>query len=322
MPFLAQALDPAQARCYLAECVRNWQNVGEIEIRSIKVVRHKPGRRCLIEYQLAAPHFSDAPFSVLGKVRAKGLDRKTYELVQALWLGPFSPRNQDGIYLPEPIGVIPALAMWLQAKAPGVASTPLLASPVGPELARRIAEAICKLHQAELPVHRSHRMDDELRILHERLAIVSQFRPTWAVRLERLLAACDRLGACVPEPRIRGIHRDFYPAQVLVNCADVYLVDFDLFCAGDPALDIGNFTGHLTEQALRASGNPEALADAEEALTERFLELSSESCRASVEAYATLTLVRHIYLSTQFPERTASTEPLMDLCEQRLRRFL
>src|SRR5437773_3836244 len=31
----------------------------------------------------------------------------------------------------------------------------------------------------------------------------------------------------------------------------VWLLDFDLYCQGDPALDIGNFVGHLTEQSLR-----------------------------------------------------------------------
>jgi hypothetical protein len=31
-----------------------------------------------------------------------------------------------------------------------------------------------------------------------------------------------------------------------------------------------------------------------------------------------LTLVRHIFLSTRFPERRPWTEPLLDLCEERL----
>jgi hypothetical protein len=74
----------------------------------------------------------------------------------------------------------------------------------------------------------------------------------------------------------------------------------------------------MTEQAVREFGRPDALAAQESALRERFIELSGESCRGAVEAYATLTLARHIYLSTRFEERRALTETLLELCEQRI----
>ena len=173
-------------------------------------------------------------------------------------------------------------------------------------------------------------MTDELRILHECLAKVIALKPTWKDRLDRVLAACDRLGASVPEPRICGIHRDFYPAQVVVEPSHdsingnnhspprIYLIDFDLYCMGDPALDIGNFIGHMTEQSLRELGDAHAWAAQEQVLEETFLELSAESTRAAIQAYKTLTLVRHIYLSTQFPKRQDFTPALLKLCEQRL----
>ena len=98
----------------------------------------------------------------------------------------------------------------------------------------------------------------------------------------------------------------------------LFLIDFDLHCEGDPGLDIGNFLGHITEQSLRALGDPQALADREQALEERFVALSGEATRAAVQAYATLTLVRHIHLSTLFPERRPFTSRLLELCEERL----
>jgi Ser/Thr protein kinase RdoA (MazF antagonist) len=163
-------------------------------------------------------------------------------------------------------------------------------------------------------------MGDELRILRDRLVLVEQIKPSWSSRLERLLAACERLAGIVPETRLTGIHRDFYPAQVLVHGRELYFLDFDLFCHGNPALDVGNFLGHLTEQGLRTLGSPEALQDRESALAERFLELSGEGLRTGVQAYHTLTLVRHIYLSTQFRERIPFNEALLHLCEERLAR--
>ena len=132
-----------------------------------------------------------------------------------------------------------------------------------------------------------------------------------------------RLGDSLFEPEPCMIHRDFYPAQVLVDGSRgrsprLWLLDFDLFCNGDPALDIGNFIGHLTEQSLRMFGDANALADRERAIEDRFVQLSGEDARFRVRAYQTLTLVRHIQLSTEFTERRPFTKPLLQLCEERL----
>jgi len=319
MPFLARALDPVEVQIELAKnCPTLGGDFGRLEVLSIQVVRYKPEQRCLIEYRLSAPRLPAGSLVILGKVRGRGLDKKAFRLVQTLWRGEFGPQSFDEIRVPEPLGTIPPFQMWLQSKVPGSTATALLAKPEGVSLAKRIAEAIHKLHKGNLPAQRSHGMDDELRILHERLALVAQSKPEWGKRLEKVLAACRRLGASVAKARETGIHRDFYPAQVVVDGTNLYLLDLDWFSRGDPALDIGNFAGHLTEQSLRSYGNPLALADREMALIERFAELSPEVPLTSVQAYATLTLVRHIYLSTQFPERNALTSSLLSLCEERL----
>jgi len=171
-------------------------------------------------------------------------------------------------------------------------------------------------------------MLDELKILNECLQKVAALRPEWEKRLRRLMAECERFGASIPEPRPCGIHRDFYAAQVIVDPTAqsiippqpprIYLIDFDLYCLGDPGLDIGNFIGHMTEWGLRKLGDARALAKQEQALENRFVELTGEQCRPAIRAYTTLTLVRHIYLSTQFPERQSFTPQLLELCEQRL----
>jgi hypothetical protein len=208
--------------------------------------------------------------------------------------------------------------MWLQQKVPGTISSKMLMGADGIALARRIADAIHKLHRAGVPAERTHTMADELQILHECLSRVTRARPEWSSRIKRILGASDKLGASTPAPRACGIHRDFYPAQVLVHKRWLYLLDFDLYCLGDPGLDVGNFIGHMTEESLRTFGDPSALKAQEQALEERFIELSGEAVRPAVHAYTTLTLVRHICLSTQFPERSAFTERLMQLSEARL----
>jgi hypothetical protein len=65
-------------------------------------------------------------------------------------------------------------------------------------------------------------------------------------------------------------------------------------------------------------GSPDALAEKEAALEKHFVKLSGTVTRAAVRSYTTLTLVRHIYISTQIAERRPFTEALLELCEQRL----
>ncbi len=321
MPTLALALDPVETkREFKRRLPRLSGASGTLRLKAIRVVRYKPGKRCVVEYDVRVqrPGLPPEAVTLIGKIRRRRSGKGGYRLLERIWKAGFDSASADGISVPEPIGFIPRFQMWLQRKVAGETATRRLAAPDGVELARQIAAASHKLHQASIPAERRHGMADELRILGECLAKVAELRPSWSTRLERVLAACDHLGARVPAPRLRGIHRDFYPAQVVVNGARIYLIDFDLYCAGDPALDIGNFIGHMTEQSLRELGDARAMTEQERALEERFVELSGDQCRPAIEAYATLTLVRHVYLSTQTAERQKFTEALMELCEQRL----
>jgi len=325
LPTVALALDPGEVK---AEFKRGLPRLageqGKVRVNSITVTRHKPGRRCVIEYDVRVER-PDAPQRnavLVGKIRARRYGNEGYRMLEAVWKAGFHAGSSDGISVPEPIGVVPRFKMWLQRKIDGAEATTAMLQSDGALLARRMAEAIHKLHTADVPTKRSHTMADELRILHEHLPRVAEGRPEWNRRIARLLGACDRLGTALPPPRSCGIHRDFYPAQVLVNDDRLYLLDFDLYCQGDPALDVGNFLGHLVEMSLRLRDDPGALLDREQAMEERFVELAGPGTRPAVRAYTTLTLVRHVYLSTQFPERVPFTEALLELCEQRLGKYL
>ena len=329
MPTLAAALDPAEVQRRFGRGLPRLagrvpaERVGCVCLQAIRVTRYKPGRRCVLEFDVVTDRPDAAPEAVtlVGKVRRRRPGEADYRLLSALWDAGFAADSPDGISVPEPIGFVPELQLWLQRKVPGPVATDLLAGPDGPALVERIAEAAHKLHQAGVRSERRHTMADELRILRERLPTLAEPGTRQERRIARLLDACDRLGAAIPEPAPRGIHRDFYPDQVIVDPGTgrrLFLIDFDLHCEGDPGLDIGNFLGHITEQSLRALGDPQALADREQAMEERFVALSGEATRAAVRAYATLTLVRHIHLSTLFPERRPFTGRLLELCEERL----
>lgn len=292
----------------------------DISLASIRVVRYKPTRRCMIEYAFdrTTPGGEIKTFALIGKVMAYRYGKSGYRLLDAIWNAGFDDAGEDGISVPEPIGHIPSLQMWLQRKIPGRTATDLLTTPAARELPRRIAEAAHKLHSTNIETEKSHTMADELRILRERLPHVALAQPAWSSRINHLLNAAERLGAMVPDGKTCGIHRDFYSDQVIVDGARLYLIDFDLFCHGSPGLDIGNFIGHITELSLRTTGDPHALLHLEQAIEDEFVALSGPSIRAEVRAYAALTRVRHIYLSTLFSDRRSYTETILAHCEREL----
>ena len=321
MPSLARALDPEDVERHLRA-----HNLGppgapaQLVLRAIRTVRYKPGRRCVIEYDLEVPCRDGPPefVTLVAKARSRGADTATYRLLQALRARGFDDASPDGIAVPEPVAVIPELGVWLQRKVHGSPATAALAEPGGVAVSRRLADAMHKLHHAGVAPGRRHTMADELRILHRCLGSLGERRPEWASRLRRLLSACDRIGAATLSRPLRGIHRDFYPDHALLDGERLYLLDFDLYCEGDPALDVGNCIAHITEQSVRTRGDPGALADRETALEDRFVELAGEPARQAVRAYALLTLARHVYLSTEFADRRAFTAALLELCEHRL----
>jgi hypothetical protein len=324
LPSLARALDPAEVSDQLQRRLTGLtEGTGRIRLLGVRVVRYKPHRRCVIEYRVELEKRRDVQrLTLLGKVRARRFGKSGYRLLKSLWDAGFDSESADGISVPEPIGTIPEFRMWLQRKVPGRLATDLLDTVAGVDVAVRLAEAAHKLHQVRIELDATHSMQDELTILRERLPSAAHGDPHLHHRIEEILRACDQLAAPHWPNPMRTIHRDFYTDQAIVDGRRVYLLDFDLCCRADPALDLGNLLGHITEQSLRTQGTSAGLRHVEAAALERFVELSGEQHRPAVDVYTTLTLVRHIYLSTLFPERQDTTDLLADLCEERLWRQL
>jgi aminoglycoside phosphotransferase (APT) family kinase protein len=319
--FATEALNPEIVKAVFNKKFSGWLKKNEnYFLHDIRVVRHKPSRRCLIEYDFVKDTLGSPPekITLLGKIRAKGLDENTFNLNKILWRGGFGSESNDGLMIPEPIECVKDWHMWLYKKVPGVAATDLIFGGDGIHLGERISAAIHKLHNCNIPSRRTHSISDEISILRQCLSKVIATKPDMAERIIRIQGACERFGESISPHPTTGIHRDFYPDQVIIDGEKSYIIDLDLYCNGDPSLDIGNFIGHLTEQSLRVLGDPKGLADCEYALEEKFLQYSGSKYRSNIQVYKNLTLARHIFISSTFPDRQEFTESLLELCEERL----
>lgn len=333
MPMLRLALDPGHMDHCLAQFFQEQTepyqslpaSLGQAKflLQAIQVRRHKPGRRCLIEYQLFCPE--EAVFcSVLGKIRAKGLDHRSYDAQRRLWQNGFDTACADKICVPEPIGKLPHLSMWIQKKVEAKPVIHNLAENRGLALAARLAQAVHKLHSLGVTTLRSHTRQDELRILHQQLAAVIASHPAWKKRIEKILAECTQLSGSLPQLEPCPSHRDFYHDNVLFDGEKLFLVDLDLYCLADPGLDLGNFIAHLMDYSLRRYGDANTLSHITQMLRSS-VNLSSKndqsSCTRQIDLYTSLSLARLVAISTRIADRAQWTLALMDLCEQSIEQY-
>jgi hypothetical protein len=305
---LPAALDPTAARRAFADACPALAHGPQIA--SIAVLRYRPGRRCLLRYS-----FADGTPAVIGKVTAKGVHRRGLGVQQQLRLAGFDDRAVDRIAVPEPLGAVPALGLWLQRE---VAGRPLQAGLDAPWAARaceRAAMALVKLHRAPAcAAARGWTIADELAVLDERLTHLADLRTDLRRDIAALRARCHRAASRLPEAPSCGIHRDYYPEQLVVDGELTHLVDLDLYSLGDPALDAGNFIAHLLEAAIRGRGNAAAYAPLVAAFRDRFLAESPTATPHSVVIYTLLSLARLAEISTRIADRRQTTRAILEAC--------
>jgi hypothetical protein len=309
MPWLAAATDPVQVTTLMRALPWISQSA---TVESAWIRRHKPGRRCLIEYAVSG---YGAP--ILGKTRAKGLDLRTATLAERMRRNGFGDTAADGIEVPPFLGSVPALRMWLQMGVAGESAGALLASG-RLDVAERLVQAIRKLQRHGPVPERTHTLGDELDILRQRLDSLAARRPRIATHLARVVDGCQRLVSSLPDAPLAPAHRDFYPEQVLIDGSRVVLLDLDLYALAHPALDVGNCIGHLLQRALQ---HPEEAAALDTVIRRMRDASASQLPRGdprAVDGFATLTLARLIEIADRLSDRHHLVEPLLETCVQRL----
>lgn len=315
LPRLEAALDRDRAEAVLRAA---HPGLASARLMSAHLLRHKPGKRCLIEYRFAGP--SAASFRLFGKMQAKGVDRKSLDLQRQLHAGSFGPAATDRIRVPEPLGGVPELHLWLQRWVPGISLGDLLATSRAAELATRAADALVKLQIMGPAPLRVWSLADELRVLRERHAVGAALLPAFEGPFTELLLGSERLAARLPPSLPTPAHRDFYPDQLMLRGEDLYLVDLDVYALADPALDAGNFEAHLLELKVRGRGDPASLERAAHAFRDRFMDRRPTVPPLAIEHYLTLSLVRLAFLAPLFPDRHRALSTLIDVARARLLR--
>ena len=291
---------------------QHWQQAETLvaRLRSAQVVRaqlmrHKPGKRLLVEYTLQRPDGQCE--QVIGKARLKKpVDQKVVQLHSDLQ-GLTSP----SVRVPRVLGTLPPMNLWLQEKISGQAVKP--DSPLSNH--RAVGQALAALHGFKLDVGRSHSIQDEL-------AILTQQFEQWLTPIDKLanqskliLDSCFKVADDLIPVQHTLIHRDFYFDQVLSTGDGVALLDFDLAKMGPPELDVGNYLAHLDEYALRNNAWQDCLC-AGEAFLAGYIDCRPWLQPDNVQAWRYLSLARLVAISQRIASRSHTTSALLELCRQ------
>ncbi|HBO38035.1 MAG TPA: phosphotransferase [Pasteurellaceae bacterium] len=319
-PILLTLTEPAKIQNLLMNTLPPAER-GNVEKATLK--RYKIQRRALIDYEIRTEHGKEV---IIGKYRNKGLDKRSFMIQQALWDGGFKGATE--VSVAEPLGILPELKTWLQRRVNGLSVGDVLMRENGrlAFLGEAVAKALTALHnsnvaqQLDLPIWTPLQ---ELQILQDRLAQAQSLLPPLSDRIASLLTGCEKLVQQLPDTPLVSVHRDFYQDQILERNGlpgHMVLLDLDLLCQGPAALDAGNYLAHIMELAIRKYADIHALEAHQTGFINSFLKYSPTVKLQDIEAYTTLSLTRHIYISTQFQDRKHTTDMLLAICEERLKK--
>ncbi len=302
LAFLSPLFDPVTSQKAIEQHAPNVREfLGEFEVLDVIARRIKPARRCLIEFVLST---ETGIRSILGKVSAKRLDKKTHALQSTLFnQNGFGPDCADEIMVPQPLGQLGPWKMWLQKKVPGSSASQYMKSDRLDVIAGQIAASLAKLHNSDLHLQKKHCVSEELRILKDRLEPVATDQPGYSDRIRRILNGCHAIGQTIDELTAVPVHRDFYQDQILFAGTRTWLVDLDLVSLGHPALDVGNFLAHLTEHGIRKHGDPGRWTRESAEIIRQYAARMPNVTALEIRSFEAISLARHIFISWSRPDR-------------------
>jgi hypothetical protein len=261
LPWLAQGDGMTVVRCTLLDC--------------------KPGKRALVRYEITAPP-QRANMVVFGKIYCDLAQlMRVDQVMETLWC---ALPTRGGCGTPQPLGVVPELAMHLYVPAAGQFLDTLLAGQQATQAMQWTAGWLAALHRQPLPLTKRFDLANELENLAAWAALVGQAYPESAALAHQLLGYMQRQAPSLALATTMPIHKDFHYRHVLVG-QGVKVIDFDEVRLGDPTFDLAHFCANLHLLAYRQQGAPDHFRTLERRFLRTYAQRSGQSWTAFVQAH-------------------------------------
>jgi aminoglycoside phosphotransferase (APT) family kinase protein len=260
------------------------------------------GNRLVVEVSLEHSPQPDA--ALIAKSYQDDTGAETFRIMLALHAA-IATRGASTLAVPEALSYDVARRCVVQRRAPGQTLASLLGRRDAGAALRAAGAALAELHALEVPAGRAQGISDHLaELIHPHPLELARRVPEQRSRIESLVWAIEvRASEASRDAVPRPLHRDVHPRQLLVHGGGVWMIDWDLFAQGDPALDVGNFLMCLETSPLvgaaagrdpfldgyldRGNAGVESRIPVYKALA--YLRRASKHCRLAQPGWATCT---------------------------------
>lgn len=227
----------------------------ECEVRSLILDNPSVGRVVAVCEAIAPAGSARAGRCFIAKTFSDDTGVRTFAVMRALEQA-LSQRAAAAPTLAVP------RALWYDAvqrclvqervEAPSIAS--LSRRPAIAEAMQATGVALAELHALDLPKLPVRNFDEHVGdLMRPHPEALAERCPELARALRAVLEGCREATAGAEANLPAILHRDFHPRQIFHDRRHVWVIDWDLAAAGDPALDVGNF---LMLLGLKYGGGP------------------------------------------------------------------
>lgn len=225
----------------------------EIHRPSVEMLGHRLGKRCIfrITYDQHSDHTQKERRTIIAKLyKSQGRQgEKVYQFMKNLWTE--NPETTKSAAIPKPLAYSDEWKLLLMENIPGHQFNECAGEKTHLKL-KLAGGTLEKLHKTTFEISKTHTAEDEIELLEDRVALVSQIFPLYRTFLNQALRDISFELNSIRDVELRLAHRDFYEKQILFHGQSATLIDFDTACHSDPAIDLGNFLAHI--KLLRFQG--------------------------------------------------------------------
>jgi Ser/Thr protein kinase RdoA (MazF antagonist) len=245
-------------------------------VQSAEQLSVAESRRTVVRYTVRGLDRSRAT-TVIGKAFTEPYRAHLlHEHLRVLSQGPFS---EDGLRVPEPLGLLPDEGLVLYRSAPG---TPLDRVADRAVVLRGLQGAglwLARLHTSGVVLPRTWSLAQERASSRGWADVVVRASPRMADAAYRLARGWSE-GLTQEGVRQVPLHKDFHPGHVLVG-ETICVIDLDEARQGDPAFDVAHFCAYL-----EAFGPYRRDARLHQAFVEQYAAASGWEPTGTVNSYA------------------------------------
>ena len=324
LPSLGTVIDAAAMTAILQAALVQPDAAAQLRSVAVHVKRYKPERKCLLRFDLAWEGDGDGqlPRAVWGRVARRSKFERTRTILSRVHAAAVAAGG-IGFDLPEPLGVIPDLALELVGPVSGAVLFASVRHDDFPCLCRRAGDALRRFHALPVPLEEVFDVDAQLVRLAENAVEFAWMSPDDSPRiagLEREIST--RLRSASPSP-LRLIHRDFHGDNVLVADGRLALLDFEDCAMGEPCDDVGSNWAQLTWHVHKAREGGAGVRAARQAFLDGYLQAADGTAAAQLPTYAAMHCFLYAHQCLRHPQDAARHEDaraMLAACEDVLER--